>query len=139
MLTKFNGNLSPVFSSIWDNFFKGFDDDFLSQKSNFPATNFKEDDVNYYLEIAVPGFSKENFSVTIENGNLKISGQKEKSQEKYNRKEFSYESFERSFVIPEIVNEENLSATYKDGVLYVTLPKKENVSQKYQQRQIEIQ
>lgn len=145
-LVKWNNrSLSPVFSNVFDDFFKGFDDVFLtdnffqSRKSNFPATNFREDKTNYYLEVAVPGFQKDNFSVTAENGLLKISGQKEKNDQSYNRKEFSYESFERSFSLPETVNQEYLSATYKDGVLHITLPKNKDFLQKSLPKQIEIQ
>ena len=93
-----------------------------------PAMNVKETDDHFELEIAAPGFSKEDFDVSIDNGILKIQAENEEEMEKkendYTRKEFNYSSFYRSFTLPENVNEdEMIDATYKRGILKLVLNK----------------
>ncbi len=93
-----------------------------------PAVNIRETNDSFVLEVAVPGFGKEDFNVNVENDLLTISGNKETKSEQeesgYTRKEFSYNSFSRSFTLPESVNAENINGNYSNGILTVTLPKK---------------
>lgn len=94
------------------------------------SVNVKETEENYQIFLLAPGFEKNNFTLKSTEKLLEISGnvqQEEKTEEgKFTRKEFSISSFTRSFTLPEgKVNIEEISANYKDGVLQVTLPKKE--------------
>ena len=110
------------------------DDDFFRHRRrrgrmDGPALNIKETDEAFHIELAAPGFSKEDFEVTIDNGCLNISAEssssKEEEEDNYTRKEFSYSSFEKSLELPDSVKEEDVKATYKDGVLSFNILKKE--------------
>lgn len=106
-----------------------FLDDFWNGKSDEPALNIKEQDDKFELELAAPGFSKNDFEVTIDNGYLNISAEKSHSEEEkednYTRKEFSYNSFDKRLQLPDTVKEEDIKAKYKDGILRFNLIKKE--------------
>jgi HSP20 family protein len=97
--------------------------------SNVPAVNIKETDTSFGIELAAPGKKKEDFNIEIDHNVLTISSEekteKEETDGKYTRKEFSYSSFRRAFTLPETVNTESINATYENGVLYVALPKRE--------------
>src|SRR5436190_4896062 len=142
-IIKRNRNLLPSFSRVWD------DDDFFSRGlnwgvSNFsdtgttvPAINIRETGNSYEVEMAAPGMNKEDFKVELDNNILTISSEKSDEREeggeneKYSRREFSYQSFQRSFSLPkEVVDEDKIQARYRDGVLNLTIPKKEQAKQK---------
>jgi len=120
-------------------FTNGFFDEFLNRGLsdmvgadavlNQPAVNVVETPELFKLEVAAPGFDKSNFSLSIENDFLTLSGQKEAKEEvtneKVTRREFRYESFKRSFKLPKTVNLEAVSAVYENGILNVHIPKKE--------------
>lgn len=107
-----------------------------------PSVNVVEKPDSFMLEVAAPGLEKGDFKVSVENGCLNISAHKEKKEEvkegRYTRREFNYTSFQRSFNLPEGVKPEEVHAAYENGILKVTLPKKE-VSQVEDARIIEIQ
>lgn len=95
-----------------------------------PAANVREDENNYMLELALPGFSKEEIAIKFEDEVLTITaGRQPKEDEKgpkYTWNEFGYKSrYERSFQLPETVNADQISAAFNNGILQVTLPKKE--------------
>ncbi|MBT8307683.1 MAG: Hsp20/alpha crystallin family protein [Maribacter sp.] len=96
-----------------------------------PALNIKENDENFEIELAAPGFAKKDFKITIEDGYLNISAEKstseEEKEEDYTRREFSYKSFERSLQLPENIKDEEVKAKYNDGILSFKLNKKEVV------------
>jgi len=101
-------------------------------------------DNSYEVEMAAPGMKKEDFKIELDNNVLTISSEKrEESQEgneneRYSRREFSYQSFQRSFALPkEVVDEDKIKAHYSDGMLQLSIPKKEKAKQK-QPRKIEI-
>ena len=130
--------------SIFNEF---FNDDFMgltpAKQFASPAVNVIENEKDYTLELAAPGMTKNDFNVRLENDNeLVISLQKkdEKKEEKKNylRREFSYASYQQTFVVPEEVNIEAIAAAMNDGVLTITLPKKEVVTKVPASRQIEI-
>jgi HSP20 family protein len=110
-----------------------FEDSFLPVFSNGnsfkPAVNIREDDKNYVLDFAIPGFDKKDLKIDLNEDVLTIASETknetEESKDGYSRKEFSYRSFSRSFYIPENVNSEKIEANYKDGILTVSLPKQE--------------
>ena len=143
-LIRRNRNFFPSFSRIWD------DDDFFNRgmlnwdTSNFstsdttlPAVNIKETENSYEVEMAAPGMRKEDFKIELDNNILTISSEKSEESregngnERYSRREFSYQSFQRSFTLPkEVVDEDKIEAHYKEGVLQLSIPKKEKAKQK---------
>lgn len=115
-----------------------FDEDLFTGLSNrtasTPAVNIKEDEKKYSLELAIPGINKNDLKIDIKEDVITISSEMKKESEEnsdgYKRKEFSYSAFSRSFYVPENVNKEKIEASYKDGVLYVTLPKEDEQKSK---------
>jgi HSP20 family protein len=109
--------------------FWGFDSDWVSFTKRVPSVNVSENEKEFLIEMAAPGLQKSDFKVEIDNGVLTISSEKEEEkneeQKNYKRREYSYSSFSRSFVLPENTNPEQISAKYENGVLNVTVPKKE--------------
>lgn len=94
-----------------------------------PDANITENDKDFTIELAAPGLDKKDFAVEIQDGVLNISAEKEEEKEEkdknYRRREFSYDSFSRSFTLPENCMTDKIDAKYENGVLHVTLPKKE--------------
>ena len=130
LLVKRNGLVRPfrtMMSDLFDN--SNFFDSDVFGPITAPAVNVKETDQEFVIELAAPGLSKEDFNIDVKNGVLSISSENETSseqkEENYTRKEFSYSSFSRSFSLPENINMEDINALYKEGVLSVTLAKKE--------------
>jgi len=130
-LIKFNDRF-PWNNSVFTNFLNAddfFNDDFFAKDSLMPAMNVKENDDDFEIELAAPGFSKNDFDVTIDDTGLHISAEKESKKEEkeegYLRKEFSYNSFKRSLRLPESINlDKKVKAIYKDGILKFNLLKK---------------
>lgn len=130
-LTK-NGGTVPT---LFENFFKPWNDwfelesPFITRMLTVPAVNISETDQSYTISLAAPGMKKEDFVINLDGNALNIRCEKEsKTEEKesrYTRKEYNYSSFSRSFTLPEEVSRENIQASYTDGLLSVTLPKKE--------------
>ena len=106
---------------------KFFDSDLLKNRA-LPAVNVKESEKNYEIDVVAPGRSKKDFNISAENGVLTISSEmkeeKEEKEKDYTRKEFSYSSFSRSFVLPENANEDDIKANYADGILKLEVAKK---------------
>lgn len=95
---------------------------------NAPAINIKDEDEGFIIDLAAPGLVKEDFNIELDNDLLivsAISKSKENDDAKYTRKDFNYSEFRRSFTLPDSVNGTVIEATYKNGVLSVKLPKKE--------------
>ena len=98
----------------------------------FPAVNISEDDKSFCVDVVVPGFKKEDFKVNIEDDVLTISAETksetndEDKSKQYSRREYNYSSFTRSFRLPENAKDDDVSATYNDGILKLTIPKTEN-------------
>ena len=126
-LVRFNQYpaLTDLFESLEKNFFNTEE----KFEGTVPAVNIKEDNDKYVLEMAAPGMKKNDFHINLEKDVLTISSeQKEEKEEKkdnFARREFYYNSFSRSFSLPETVDVENIKADYKNGILNVVLPKKE--------------
>jgi HSP20 family protein len=139
-LIKRNNNL--IFPSFLDEIFRadwnGGTQDF---KNTLPAVNIKENDVNFTVEVYAPGFKKEDLKVEISQKTLSISSEKEcdneTNREHYSRKEYSSNSFKRVFNLPETVNVDAVQANYENGVLNISLPKREEALPK-PKRLIEI-
>ncbi len=92
-----------------------------------PSANVREKEDAFSIELAVPGLSKNDFNIDLDKNLLTISAGIEKKDEdnNYNRMEFDYSNFCRSFSLPETINTDNIKAVYKNGILKVNLPKKE--------------
>lgn len=101
---------------------------------NVPSANIKETEDNFGIELVAPGFKKEAFKVEVHERNLTISvEEKTESEEKtetFLRKEYSFGSFTRSFRLPNSVDSDKIEAAYEDGVLHLTIPKKEEAKPK---------
>jgi HSP20 family protein len=98
--------------------------------SYVPSVNISEDEKNWNIEVSAAGFSKEDFKIKLENESLVISAEHKKenneSAKNYTRREFRKGSFSRSFTLPKgKVNEDGISATYENGILNLSIPKKE--------------
>jgi HSP20 family protein len=117
---------NPVFTSLIDDLF--INQDWNQINTAVPAANIIEADDHFNIELAAPGKRKNDFTIELDEGVLTISSETEtKFTEKdgsFTRKEFGYSSFKRSFNIPETVSADKISASYKEGILTVSLPKK---------------
>ena len=117
---------NPIFTSLIDDLFHNQDWNHIS--TNIPATNIVEADDHFDIQLAVPGKKKSDFIIEFEESILTISSETEtKYTDKegtFTRKEFGCNSFKRSFSVPETVSADKISASYKDGILIVSLPKK---------------
>jgi HSP20 family protein len=141
-LIKFRneGKLSdqfPFIPTVFGDFFNDFLNSNVPARESYsyvPAVNIVERADHFAIELAAPGVNKEDIKVEVENGVLTISAEKKEEKkeenERYTRKEFSFSSFRRSFSLPEHVEADHIVAAHKDGVLSLTLPKKEAARQK---------
>lgn len=125
---------SPRFNGLPSIFDELFMNDEVRNKTlqrNLPAVNIQEDEHAFTLEISLPGYQKDDLSIHVENDLITISSEKkteiESSEASYTRREFSFASFSRSFTLPEIVDVEKIDAESRDGILYVNLPKNEEL------------
>lgn len=147
-LIKRNGNLINPLPMLFDDFFNRdlFDwnnSNFSDTNTTIPAVNIKETAENYEVHVAAPGMSKDDFKIELDGNSLTISSQKsqqneQKEGERFSRKEFSYQSFQRTFNLQkDVVDIDRIEAKYENGILHLMIPKKEEVKQK-PPRQIQI-
>ena len=126
----------PVLPNVFDEFISGWPlTNFSDTNTTVPAVNILENDNEFKVEVAIPGMDKKDFHIDFENDILTISSEKtienEESNDTYTRKEYSYQTFKRSFNIPKnIVDSDKISATYKNGELVIAIPKKEEAKPK---------
>jgi len=123
----------PVLSSVAEGMFRSFFDEpaFSSTNTWRPAMDVVELDQSYEITFSLPGFRKQDIHVSMNNNTLtlKASHVDEKKEDKgnYLYREIAYGTFERSIYLPENVDEDKISANYKDGLLRLTIAKKEEV------------
>lgn len=140
-IVKRNGNLLNHFPSLFDNFlnrdiFNWGLTNYSDTNTTIPAVNIKETPDNYEVEVAAPGMTKKDFRVELEGSVLTISSEKttekeDKDDVRYTSREFSYQSFSRTFNLQkDVIDTEKIQAKYEDGVLHLLIPKKEQVKQK---------
>lgn len=135
-LVKFaNGNTNkvfkPVYTDVFDSFFNS--DPFLSKSTvnRTPAVNIAENDHEFQIELAVPGLKKEDFKINLEQNQLRVTTEKKEEKaeadetKKFNRREYCYSSFTKTFNLPETADQHKIQAEYRDGILYINLAKKE--------------
>lgn len=138
-LVKLNNhrNIDPWIHGIFDSF---FNDSSTLQNFNAkvsktkPSVNIAETEQGFEIEMATPGFKKEDFKINLEKSLLTISSERKEEEEvegkHYNKREFNFEAFSRSFTLPENVDGEKISAEYTDGILKVFIAKKEEEKDK---------
>ncbi|HZY35296.1 MAG TPA: Hsp20/alpha crystallin family protein [Mucilaginibacter sp.] len=143
-LVKFNPEkksnaLMPGFNDIFENF---FNDSFLSDRmvARVPAANISETPDHFHIELAAPGLKKEDFKLQLDRNVLSISVEQQtentESKKYYNKREYSYNSFVRSFTLPESADDAKIEAEYLNGVLTVNIAKREEA--KSASRQISV-
>ena len=141
-LVRTNGNLFPAIPSLLNDFFTDdwFDSSLANWKSSgttLPAVNVRETNDDFRIEVAAPGMKRDDFKVELDNNVLTISSQREEKADEskkdgsYTRREFRYQAFQRSFTLPENkVEGDKIAAAYVDGILQITIPKKEEAKVK---------
>lgn len=124
----------PAMRSLLSDFFEtdklNFDD--YLRKDWMPAVNVIDKRDAYEIELAAPGLKKEDFRIRVEDGILTISSEQKSEKEtregEYTRREFNYQSFSRSFALPQNVKEDDIQANYADGILRLLVSKKRAVA-----------
>ncbi|MGE7774051.1 Hsp20/alpha crystallin family protein [Chitinophaga sp. NPDC101104] len=128
----------PSFANMFDDFFNrelynwGLSN-FSPGGTTVPAVNIKETPDHFEVEVAAPGMDKQDFKVQLDGNTLTISSEKvhRDDDSNYSRKEFSYQSFQRTLTLPkDVVDESKISARYESGLLRLVIPKREEVKQK---------
>jgi len=128
------GSLLP---SIISDFFQSTDPFFASElaetRTMWPPANIAEDANEFRIDLALPGMKKNDFDVNIEGDVITISAEKKEEKteenERYTRREFYQSAFQRSFRIPQTANADKVKASYEDGILKLSIPKKEEAKQ----------
>ena len=139
-LVRRNGSLLNQWPNLFDDFFNRDlvnwnSSNFSNTDTTIPAVNIKETAENYEIEVAAPGMTKKDFKVELDGNLLTISSerahQEEGENERYSRKEFSYQSFQRTFNLQkDVVDIDKIQARYENGLLQLSIPKKDEAKQK---------
>jgi HSP20 family protein len=135
-LMKRNGSILPEIPKLFDDFFTRdlFDwnaRNFSNWGTTLPSVNIVENNDNFVVEMAAPGMKKDDFNIELSDDMLTISSEKEvenelNEDERYTRREFSYQAFQRSFQLPKnVVEDSKIHAKYEEGILRILIPKKE--------------
>lgn len=133
-LVNFNNrtrNSAPHFNNVFDSLFnEALNKNYAVNK--MPAVNILETATDYKIELAAPGLTKEDFQINLKKDNLSVWAERKAVEgaevKDYNRKEFDFNSFARSFVLPDTIDAEKISAEYVNGILYITIGKMEEVN-----------
>jgi HSP20 family protein len=143
-LVKFNNGLKnnargPFFNDVFDSI---LNDSFLSDKlvARVPAVNISETENTFQVELAIPGVKKEDLKISLDKNVLTVSSEKKTENveegKKFSKREYSYNTFSRSFTLPESADHSKIEADYTNGVLTLTISKKEEA--KFQSREIAV-
>ena len=134
-LVRFTGN--PLIDRFFDtDLFDWTSKNYSKTNTTLPSVNVKENDNEFAIEVAVPGFEKGDFKIEVHNDVLSISSEKQESNETndekdhYTKREFSYQAFTRSFTLPDSADGDKVAASYDKGILTVSIPKKEEAKPK---------
>ncbi len=130
-LVKFNNrtrNTAPYFNNVFDSLFSEALNKNLTI-NKVPGVNILESEADYKIELAAPGLTKEDFQINLKKDTLSVWAEKKatevEAQKDYTRREFDYYSFARSFTLPESVDGDKISAEYVNGILNITIGKKD--------------
>ncbi|WP_121244375.1 Hsp20/alpha crystallin family protein [Mucilaginibacter phyllosphaerae] len=142
-LVKFNNglknNANPFFNDVFDSL---LNDSYIGDKlvSRIPAVNIAENENQFNIELAIPGLKKEDLKINLDKNILTVSAEKKAEAntetKKYSKREYSYNSFVRSFTLPDSVDHSKIEADYTDGILNLTVAKREEA--KFQTREIAV-
>ncbi|ABG57525.1 Hsp20/alpha crystallin family protein [Cytophaga hutchinsonii] len=130
-IVKRNGHFPFIFDDFFNRQYNRGMADYSNTNTTIPAVNIKESAENFVIEVAAPGMNKKDFNVQVDGNVLTIRSEKttekeDANNEKYTTREFSYQSFVRTFNLPkDIADTDKIEAKYEDGVLHVLIPKKE--------------
>lgn len=136
-------SIPSLFDNLWSRDWMDWANlNFSDTNTTLPAVNVAEKDDEFAIELAAPGMKKDDFRISLDGNVLTISSEKKNEKEeksgKYSRREFSYQSFQRSFTLPVgRVETEKVAARYENGILYIQIPKREEAKPK-PAREIEI-
>ena len=128
----------PGISECFDNFFAKDLDVFSKFKATIPSINIKEKDEQFIIEVAIPGLTKDDFDINIDNNILIISSnnqqKNEEKQANYTKREFCFSEFKRSFTLPDTANLDEISANYDNGILTISIQKKDGAKTKLKRK-----
>ena len=131
---RYNANRVLV-DELFNNFFKNdYHEDYAKNSVSKTATNVFETEKEFKIEVLLPGFSKEDLNLNVHKNLLTIKVEKEKAEDKeeykYAHREFGAENFEKQYKLPKSVDVDGISAKFENGILNVSLPKKEETLEK---------
>jgi len=135
-LVKFSNQFPSLFDRFFENdLFDWSNRNFSTTNTTLPSVNIKESTEDFEVNVAAPGFGKDDFKIELNHDQLTISSNKKMEKEtkegqQFTRREFSYQSFSRSFTLPNTADGEKIGAKYENGVLSVIIPKKEEAKPK---------
>ncbi|OJW66632.1 MAG: heat-shock protein Hsp20 [Candidatus Amoebophilus sp. 36-38] len=137
-LMKVDQSLFPRFSNLWEDFLGKDVMDMPNWKvgASIPAVNIVEKTDKFLVHLASPGMNRNDFKINVDNGVLTVASEKKEEHEekdkesRFTRREFSYQSFKRSFTLPESVQADKIEAKYENGILEIILPKHETAQVK---------
>ena len=134
-LVRYQNQMPNLFERFFNTDLEWNRNNYSEPNTTLPSVNIKENTDAFEVEVAAPGFDKSDFNIELNNDILTISSENQtenevKEDEKITRREFSYQSFSRSFTLPELVEDEKISAKYENGILSIKIPKKEEAKPK---------
>jgi HSP20 family protein len=135
-LMRFSNQHPSLFDRFFENdLFDWSNRNYSNTSTTLPSVNIKESNDGFEVEVAAPGLSKNDFKVELHHDLLTISSEKEIENEtiegqQFSLREFSYQSFSRSFTLPNTADSEKIGAKYEDGILRIIIPKKEEARPK---------
>ncbi len=130
-LVRFSNPIPTLFDRFFENdLFDWSNRNYSSTNTTLPSVNIKETNDDFEVEVAAPGFSKTDFKIELNHDVLTVSSDKEvtnetKDGQQFTRREFSYQSFSRSFTLPNSADSDKIKALYDNGILKIVIPKKE--------------
>jgi len=135
-IMKFTNQHPSMFDRFFENdLFDWSNRNYSNTNTTLPSVNIKESVEDFEVEVAAPGFSKNDFKIELNHDQLTVSSEKEiendsKEGHQFTLREFSYQSFSRTFTLPNIADSEKIGAKYENGILKIVIPKKEEAKPK---------
>jgi len=135
-LVRFSNQFPTLFDRFFENdLFDWSNRNYSTTDTTLPSVNIKESVDDFEVELAAPGFEKKDFNIELNHDLLTISSEKKvenetKEGQQFARREFSYQSFSRSFTLPNTADSEKIKAKYENGILKVSIPKREEAKPK---------
>ncbi len=130
-LMRFSNQQPSLFDRFFENdLFDWSSRNYSNTSTTLPSVNIKESNDDFEVEVAAPGFTKNDFKIELNHDLLTISSEKEienetKEGQQFSLREFSYQAFSRTFTLPNSADSEKIGAKYEDGILRIKIPKKE--------------